>query len=120
MMPTPRRFFRRRIVGRVFFCHNCPTRYGAGEGVTKLRWLLLFFFCNRCWRDRRAQCETLMAGACALPTRSVVEPSTAAASPLPSSAAAGTGPEVAHVSGPVLLANSQELKAKSQRAGGEL
>lgn len=82
--PKPRFF--RRIVGRVFHCHLCPGRFAGHEGVTQLRWLLLFFFCNRCWTDRRQQCESLMADACALPTRSVAGPSARTGASIPSSA----------------------------------
>jgi hypothetical protein len=66
---TSARFFRPRIIGRVFHCHLCPGRFAGDEGVSLLRWLLIFFFCTRCWTERRAQCESLMAEACALPTR---------------------------------------------------
>jgi hypothetical protein len=59
----------RPIVGRVFFCHNCPARCGGDHGVFRLRWLLLFFFCDDCWQHRREQCEKLMAGACSLPPK---------------------------------------------------
>ena len=100
--PRPRRFSRpfRRIVGRVFHCHLCPDVFGAGGGVFKLYWLILFAFCNRCWEQRRAQCEALMKGACApfpaarpssLSASASRESCVAARSSFPSSDAAGAG-----------------------------
>lgn len=53
----------KKLVGRLILCNRCERK--TVKGAARVMRKVLFFFCPKCWEDRRA-CEVFMDKATAI------------------------------------------------------